>query len=405
MRSSRLVKACLEELEAMRASGTLKRERILESAQGATIRVNGRFVVNLASNNYLGLANDRGVVDAAKAALENRGFGLASVRFICGTQDIHKELEREIADFHGMDDAILFPSAFDANAGLFEALLTEEDAVLSDALNHASIIDGIRLCKAARVRYAHGDLEDLERKLRQLDNKGTRLIATDGAFSMDGDIANLGDLRSIADAHGAFLMIDECHATGVLGQTGRGTPELFGGVKPDILTSTLGKALGGGTGGYAAGPQAVVDVLRNKSRPYLFSNSVSPAVVAASLAVFDKLKATPDLVTTLRRNTHRFRSAMTEHGFVVSGHPDHPIAPVALGDAKLTNRFADALLEEGVFVVGFSYPVVPKGAARLRCQISASHSDDQIDKAVDAFNNVRESLGIPYHHPTISSDE
>ena len=290
-----------------------------------------------------------------------------------------------------MDDAILYPSAFDANAGIFEALLTKEDAVFSDALNHASIIDGIRLAKAQRFRYNHLDIADLREKLKS--SARVKLIVTDGAFSMDGDIAPLDELRQAADDYGAYLLIDECHATGILGATGRGTPEHFN-VRADLITSTLGKALGGGTGGYTAGLQAVIDLLRNKSRPYLFSNSVSPVVVAASLQVFDHLQEHTDLVAKLRRNTHHFRSAMTNKGFKLSGHPDHPIAPVVLGDAILTSRFADALLEEGVFVIGFSYPVVPKDQARIRCQISAAHSPDQIDTAVNAFAKVGKDLGI-----------
>mmetsp|Transcript_4678 Transcript_4678/g.14600 ORF Transcript_4678/g.14600 Transcript_4678/m.14600 type:complete len:413 (-) Transcript_4678:62-1300(-) len=395
--ASSLEAVCRAELEAMKMDGTFKTERVLESAQSDAIRVNGKTCLNFASNNYLGLASDANVIKAAKDGLDARGFGLASVRFIAGTQDIHKRLEARISAFHGTEDAILFPSAFDANAGIFEALLGPEDAVFSDALNHASIIDGIRLCKAKRFRYAHLDLADLRAKLQSCDAR-VKLIATDGAFSMDGDVAPLAELRAVADEAEAFLLIDECHATGILGRTGRGTPELYN-AQPDVITSTLGKALGGGTGGYAAGPSAVVELLRNKARPYLFSNSVSPAVVAASLHVFERrllsAKADANPVEALLRNTHRFRQGMQASGFRLSGHPDHPIVPVLLDDAKLTTQVADALLQDhGIFVVGFSYPVVPKGAARIRCQISATHTTDQIDTALAAFAAVGTELGL-----------
>lgn len=393
-RVHKLAEVCRGSLEEMERAGTRKYERVLTSAQGPTVTIDGRQVVNLCSNNYLGLCSDPDVLDAAQAAVATHGLGCASVRFICGTQSLHKTLERKIADFHGMDDCILFPSCFDANAAFFEAVLTADDAVFSDALNHASIIDGIRLCKAKRHRYQHLDLADLRQQL----SVGARLklVVTDGAFSMDGDVARLDDIRHLCDEFDAVLLVDESHATGILGPTGRGTPELFH-VQPDVICSTLGKALGGGTGGYTAGPSDVIALLRNKARPYLFSNTVAPPIVAAAIAVFDKLATNTsetdnDLVSTLRRNTHRFRDGLQAAGFEVSGHRDHPIAPVMLGDAHLATQMANRLFDEGIFAVGFSYPVVPHGKARIRCQLSAAHTLDHVDAAIAAFAKVKAEM-------------
>jgi len=385
-------------LAAMREAGTYKKERVVTSAQGPTVCVAGRDgdVINLCSNNYLGLANDPAVVSAAQQALQTHGSGLASVRFICGTQELHKDLEDAITKFHGTEDTILYPSCFDANAGFFEALLTTEDAIISDALNHASIIDGIRLCKAERFRYKHLDAADLREKLQMSVCKRFKVVVTDGAFSMDGDVAPLGAIRKVCDEFGALLFVDECHATGFLGASGRGTPELFG-VHADVINSTLGKALGGATGGYTTGSKAVVETLRNKSRPYLFSNALAPSAAAAALKVFEILddpKVGAQLVERIRSNTHFFRNEMTKAGFTLSGHFDHPIAPVMLGDARLAVKMADSLLEKGVFVVGFSYPVVPHNTARIRCQISAAHSTEQLQAAVDAFVDVGREVGV-----------
>jgi glycine C-acetyltransferase len=383
-------------LRGMQDDGTYKVERVISTPQETSISASGLDdVINFCANNYLGLSNHPDLVEAAKSTLDTHGFGLSSVRFICGTQDIHKELERRISRYHGMEDTILFPSCFDANAGLFEAILTAEDAVISDALNHASIIDGIRLCKAQRHRYEHLDMVSLESELVRAGENGARhkLIVTDGAFSMDGDIAPLDDIRALADKHGAMIFIDECHATGFMGPEGRGTDTHFG-VEVDIINSTLGKALGGGTGGYTSGPQEIIDTLRQKARPYLFSNSLAPAMVGASIKVFDMLESgETDIVGQVKRNTHLFRDRMTEAGFEISGNRDHPIAPVMLGDAKLASQMADAMLKRGVFVIGFSYPVVPEGAARIRCQISAAHTDEQINKTVDAFIEVGKQFG------------
>ncbi|EQC33676.1 2-amino-3-ketobutyrate coenzyme A ligase [Saprolegnia diclina VS20] len=381
-----LLERLSEEVRAIKAAGTYKTERVISSAQGATITVNGRHVLNFCANNYLGLSNDPEVVAAAKAALDSHGFGLSSVRFICGTQDIHKQLEAAIAAFHGTDDAILFPSCFDANAGLFEAILGPDDAVISDELNHASIIDGIRLCKAQRFRFKHMDLADLEAQLVATQHCRTRLIATDGAFSMDGDVAPLQGICDLADKYKAHVFIDECHATGFFGATGRGSDE-YCGVRGriDIINSTLGKALGGGTGGYTTGRQAVIDLLRQRARPYLFSNSVAPAVVGASLKVFEILTRSSAYVEKIRANTHRFRDRMTAAGFTLTGARDHPIVAVMLGDARAATDLADRLLDQGIYVIGFSFPVVPKGKARIRVQLSAAHSLDDVDKCVDAF--------------------
>jgi glycine C-acetyltransferase len=317
------------------------------------------------------------------------------VRFICGTQDIHKRLEKTISEFHGTDDTILYPSCFDANAGLFEAILTPDDAIISDQLNHASIIDGVRLCKAARYRYEHSNMEELEEILASTQDKGVRLIATDGAFSMDGDVAKLKEICDLADKYDAIVFIDECHATGFLGATGRGTPELCGvDGRVHIINSTLGKALGGATGGYTAGPQAVIDTLRQRARPYLFSNTLAPSVVGASQKVFDMLMKDSSLVERVRTLTHRFRDGLESAGFTVSGDRDHPICPVMLGDARLASDMADAMLTRGIYVIGFSYPVVPQGAARIRTQISAAHTEEDVDRCVAAFVEVGKEMGV-----------
>jgi glycine C-acetyltransferase len=383
------------ELDDLKAEGLFKSERVITSQQQAEITVaDGAEVLNLCANNYLGLANHPAVMEAAKRGIDERGFGLASVRFICGTQDIHKELERRIAAFLGTEDAILYASAFDANGGLFETLLGPEDAVISDALNHASIIDGIRLCKAQRYRFANDDMADLEAKLKEAQDARFRLIATDGVFSMDGVVANLEAICDLADRYDALVMVDDCHATGFLGEEGRGSPELRGVTgRVDIVTSTLGKALGGATGGFTAARREVVDWLRQRSRPYLFSNSVAPPVVAASLAVLDLLEGSGELRERLRENAAYFRSAMTAAGFDLVGD-GHPIIPVMTYDAALASRMADRLLEEGIYVIAFSYPVVPKGQARIRTQMSALHTRAQLDRAVDAFTRVGRELGV-----------
>lgn len=385
------------ELEAMKAAGTYKRERVITSQQSAHIKVStgSGEVLNFCANNYLGLANHPALIEAAKATLDSHGFGLSSVRFICGTQDIHKKLERTIADFHGMEDAILFPSCFDANAGIFEALLTKDDAIISDSLNHASIIDGIRLCKAQRHLYNHMDMVDLEAKLQAAQNARVRLIVTDGVFSMDGDVAPLKEIVALGKKYDARIFIDECHATGFFGPTGRGTDEYWGvHGEIDIINSTLGKALGGATGGYITGKAEVVDLMRNKARPYLFSNTVAPAVVGASLKVFDMISKDHSYVEKVRKLTHRFRTKMTAAGFTLRGAMDHPICPVMLGDARLAAEFADEMLKKGVYVIGFSFPVVPKGLARIRTQVSAAHSEADIDFAVNAFIEVGKAKGV-----------
>jgi len=385
------------ELAGIEEAGTYKKERVIISDQSSEISVleSEEPVLNFCANNYLGLANDQRLKDVAADTIQTHGFGLASVRFICGTQDIHKKLERKIAEFHGTEDSILFPSCFDANAGLFEAVLTAEDAVLSDSLNHASIIDGVRLCKAKRFRYAHLDMEDLEKQLIESQSCRHRLIATDGAFSMDGDVAPLKEICDLADKYDAKVFIDECHATGFLGATGKGTDELCGVQgRVDIINSTLGKALGGATGGYTAASQEVVDLLRQRARPYLFSNTLAPAVVGASIKVFEMLTESSELVEKLKTNTHRFRDRMGEAGFTLSGNRDHPICPVMLGDARLASQLADALLKKRIYVVGFSFPVVPKGKARIRVQMSAAHSVDQVDECVDAFIETGREMKI-----------
>jgi len=375
--------------------GLWKRERALASPQRARVRTSdGRDVLNLCANNYLGLADHPEVVQAAKEALDRWGFGLASVRFICGTQEIHKELEEALSRFHGTEDTILYGSCFDANGGLFETLLSTEDAVISDELNHASIIDGIRLCKATRLRYRHNDMADLEDKLREAQSSRYRLIATDGVFSMDGTVANLGTICDLADRYGAMVMVDECHAAGFLGETGRGTPEHCGVLgRVDVITGTLGKALGGGSGGYTTGRQLIVDLLRQRSRPYLFSNSLTPSIVAASLKALEIASRSTDLRDRLERNTLRFRAALTSRGLAIKPG-SHPIVPVMIGDAALSQKAADRLFDRGLYVIGFFYPVVPHGTARIRTQVSAAHTEDDLDFAVEQFAAVRDELGF-----------
>ena len=382
------------ELDEIREAGLWKGERIIEGPQGARVAVGGREVLNFCANNYLGLANDPALVRAAQEGLARWGFGLASVRFICGTQSIHKDLEAAIARFLGMEDAILYTSCFDANGGLFETLLGEGDAVISDALNHASIIDGIRLCRAERHRYEHGDMSGLERVLEKTRGARTRLIATDGVFSMDGDVAPLADICRLADRYDALVMVDDSHATGFFGPTGRGTPEhcdVAGRV--DIITSTLGKALGGASGGFTAARREIVSLLRQRSRPYLFSNTLPPALVSASLACLDLLSRSAAPRDRLAANTRWFRRAMTEAGFQIRPG-EHPIVPIMLGDARLAHQMAADLLEAGIYVVGFSYPVVPKGQARIRVQISAAHEPDHLERAVAAFVKVARAHGV-----------
>jgi glycine C-acetyltransferase len=379
-----------EELDAIEAEGLYKRERVLESPQQARVRVSGREVVNFCANNYLGFADDPRIVAAAKDALDEYGYGMASVRFICGTETVHARLEARISAFLGTEATILYSSCFDANGGLFETLLSEEDAVVSDALNHASIIDGIRLCRAKRFRYANRDMEDLESQLDDAAGARRRLIATDGVFSMDGYLAPLGRICELAERHGAMVMVDDSHAVGVLGEGGRGTPTLHGVAdRVDVVTGTLGKALGGASGGYVSGRAEIVELLRQRSRPYLFSNSLAPPIAAASLVALDLIESSDDLRARLAENTAWLRSEMESAGFdVLPG--EHPIVPVIVGDAALATKMADALLERGIYVIGFSYPVVPRGAARIRVQVSAAHSREDLEAAVAAFKDVRQ---------------
>jgi glycine C-acetyltransferase len=385
------------ELESIREQGLFKSERIITSPQTAQIRLDdGRDVLNFCANNYLGLADHPEVIAAAKAALDSHGFGMASVRFICGTQDLHKELEAKIAAFFGKQDTILYAACFDANGGLFEPLLGEEDAIVSDSLNHASIIDGVRLCKARRYRYGNCDMADLEKQLKQARADGARniLISTDGVFSMDGHIAPLDEITALAAKYEALVHIDECHATGFLGATGRGSAEVKGVLeKIDIITGTLGKALGGALGGFTTGRAEVIGMLRQRSRPYLFSNSLPPPVVAAGIKVFDMLAGADDLRRTLVENTAYFRQRMTEAGFDLRPG-EHPIVPVMLYDAPLAQRFAARLLDEGIYAIGFFFPVVPQGQARIRTQMSAAHAREHLDLAVDAFTRVGRELGV-----------
>ncbi|HET6162782.1 MAG TPA: glycine C-acetyltransferase [Planctomycetota bacterium] len=383
-----------KELQEIRDAGLWKEERVILSPQAAKIRVQQGEVLNFCANNYLGLSSHPGLVKAAQDALGRYGLGMSSVRFICGTQDIHKELEKKIAHFLGFDDAILYSSCFDANGGVFETLLKEDSAVISDELNHASIIDGIRLCKAERLRYKHLDLADLEAKLVAAKGAKIRLVVTDGVFSMDGDIAPLAEIANLCEKHDALLMVDDSHATGFIGKTGRGTPEHCGVQgRVDLLSSTLGKALGGSAGGFVAAKAGIVALLRQRSRPYLFSNTVAPPIVAATIAVFDLIAGSTALRDKLEANTKWFREQMTKAGFQIRPGV-HPICPLMLGDAKLAQTFAKELLPEGIYVIGFSFPVVPMGQARIRVQISAGHERDHLEKAVAAFTKVGKRLGV-----------
>ena len=380
-------------LEEIKSQGLFKTERVITSPQDAHIAITGgKRVLNMCANNYLGLADHPALIAAAKEALETHGFGMASVRFICGTQDIHKELEAALTKFLGTEDTILYPSCFDANGGLFETLLTEKDAVISDELNHASIIDGIRLCKAQRFRYKHNDMADLEAQLRAANDARFRLIATDGCFSMDGTIANLAAICDLAEKYNALTMIDDAHATGFLGKTGRGTHQYRGVMgRIDIITGTLGKALGGASGGFTSGRKEIVDLLRQRSRPYLFSNTIAPPVVAASLKALELLSASTELRDKLEENTKYFRAALTERGLTIKPGV-HPIVPIMIGDAAKSQKFAARMLEKGVYVIGFFYPVVPHGTARIRTQVSAAHSREDLEFAVNAFAEVNEEV-------------
>jgi len=382
------------ELTEIETAGLLKKERVIASEQGAEIIVGGKSVLNFCANNYLGLSSHPKVVEAAKKYIDLRGFGMSSVRFICGTQDIHKELEKKIADFLGTEDTILYAAAFDANGGVFEPLFNEQDAIISDALNHASIIDGVRLCKAQRYRYEHNNMADLEAKLIESKELRSRIIVTDGTFSMDGTIAQLDKICDLADKYDAIVMIDECHSSGFLGKTGRGTHEyrnVMGRI--DIITGTLGKALGGASGGFTSGKKEVIEMLRQRSRPYLFSNTLAPSIVGASIAVLDMISETTALRDKLEYNTTYFREKMTTAGFDIKPG-DHPIVPIMLYDAVVAQNFASKLLEEGIYVIGFFFPVVAKGLARIRVQLSAAHEQTHLDKAIDAFVKVGKELGV-----------
>ncbi|AWW29935.1 glycine C-acetyltransferase [Echinicola strongylocentroti] len=386
-----------KELKEISDAGLYKTERVITSPQAAEITTEGgKKVLNFCANNYLGLSSHPKVIDAAKKAIDTHGYGMSSVRFICGTQDIHKELEKKISEFLGTEDTILYAAAFDANGGVFEPILGAEDAIISDALNHASIIDGVRLCKAMRFRYKHNDMEDLEAQLKDANEKGAKqkIIVTDGAFSMDGTIAQMDKIVELAEKYGALVMSDECHSTGFIGKTGRGVHELKGVMgKMDIITGTLGKALGGASGGFTSGRKEIIDILRQRSRPYLFSNTLAPAITGASIAVFDLLSETTELRDKLEENTTYFREKMTEAGFDIKPGV-HPIVPIMLYDAVLSQQMAEKLLERGVYVIGFYFPVVPKGQARIRVQISAAHDREHLDAAIDAFTEVGKELGV-----------
>lgn len=389
-----LVKRIAAEVEEIKAAGLYKTERIIESPQGAEILVAGKTVLNFCANNYLGLSSHPKVIAAAHKAIDERGYGMSSVRFICGTQDIHKELEQKLSAFLGTEDTILYAAAFDANGGVFEPLFNEEDALISDSLNHASIIDGVRLCKAQRFRYEHNNMEDLEAKLKEAADCRNRIIITDGSFSMDGTIAQLDKIVALAEQYDAAIMVDECHSSGFLGKTGRGTHEYRGVMgKIDIITGTLGKALGGALGGFTSGRKEIIEMLRQKSRPYLFSNTLAPSIVGASIAVLDMLTETTDLRDQLEFNTRYFRTKMTEAGFDIKPG-DHPIVPIMLYDAVLAQKMAARLLEEGIYVIGFFYPVVAKGQARIRVQLSAAHTQAHLDKAIAAFTKIGKELGV-----------
>ena len=392
--NEKFVSRIKKEVIEIETAGLLKKERIITSEQGAEIIVNGKTVLNFCANNYLGLSSHPKVIEAAHKAIDTHGYGMSSVRFICGTQDIHKELEQKIAAFLGTEDTILYAAAFDANGGVFEPLFNEEDAIISDTLNHASIIDGVRLCKAQRYRYEHNNMQDLENKLKETANLRSRIIVTDGSFSMDGTIAQLDSICDLADKYDAIVMIDECHSSGFLGKTGRGTHEyrnVMGRI--DIITGTLGKALGGASGGFTSGRKEIIEMLRQRSRPYLFSNTVAPSIVGASIAVLDMLTETTELRDKLEFNTNYFRTKMTEAGFDIK-KGDHPIVPIMLYEATVAQSFAAKLLEEGIYVIGFFYPVVAKGLARIRVQLSAAHHKEHLDKAIAAFTKVGKELGV-----------
>jgi glycine C-acetyltransferase len=392
--NNKFVQRIASEVSEIETAGLLKKERIINSEQGAEIIVGGKNVINFCANNYLGLSAHPKVVAAAKKYIDIRGYGMSSVRFICGTQDIHKELEKKLSEFLGTEDTILYAAAFDANGGLFEPLFNEEDAIISDTLNHASIIDGVRLCKAQRYRYEHNNMADLEIKLKETAHLRNRIIVTDGSFSMDGTIAQLDKICDLADQYDAIVMIDECHSSGFLGKTGRGTHEHRGVMgRIDIITGTLGKALGGASGGFTSGRKEIIEMLRQRSRPYLFSNTVAPSIVGASIAVLNMLRETTELRDKLAINTQYFRSKMTEAGFDIKPG-EHPIVPIMLYDAKLAQDFASKLLEEGIYVIGFFFPVVAKGQARIRVQLSAAHDIQQLDKAIAAFTKVGLELGV-----------
>jgi len=392
--NQKFVERLATEIDEIKSSGLFKTERIIASEQGAEIMVNGKTVLNFCANNYLGLSAHPKVIEAAKKYIDYRGYGLSSVRFICGTQDIHKELEQKISSFLGTEDSILYAAAFDANGGVFEPLFNEQDAIISDALNHASIIDGVRLCKAQRYRYEHNNMADLEAKLKESAHLRSRIIVTDGSFSMDGTIAQLDKICDLADKYDAIVMIDECHSSGFLGKSGRGTHEyrnVMGRI--DIITGTLGKALGGASGGFTSGRKEIIEMLRQRSRPYLFSNTVAPSIVGASIAVLDLLSSTTELRDKLEYNTKYFRTKMTEAGFDIKPG-DHPIVPIMLYDAVLAQNFAAKLLEEGIYVIGFFFPVVAKGQARIRVQLSAAHEQQHLDKAIAAFTKVGKALAV-----------
>lgn len=397
MYSNKLKTHLQDEIKDIKDEGLYKKERIITSPQDAVIKINtGQEVINFCANNYLGLSSHPEVVQAAKDTLDSHGFGMSSVRFICGTQDIHKELEKKIADFYQTEDTILYAAAFDANGGIFEPLLTKEDAIISDSLNHASIIDGVRLCKAGRYRYENSNMDDLETQLKEADKNGARfkIIVTDGVFSMDGMLAPLDAMCDLAERYDALVMIDDCHATGFIGKTGRGTLEEKGVMgRIDIITGTLGKALGGAMGGYTTGKKEIIEMLRQRSRPYLFSNSLAPAIVGASIKVFDMLEKDTTLRDKLEENTNYFKKGIKAAGFdIIDG--DSAIVPVMLHDAKLSQEMADKLLDEGIYVIGFFYPVVPKGKARIRVQLSAAHSREHLDKAIQAFTKIGKELNV-----------
>lgn len=383
-----------QEMQEIEAAGLFKKERVITSDQGPEITVNGKTVLNFCANNYLGLSSHPAIIEAAHKAIDTYGYGMSSVRFICGTQDIHKELEKKIADFLGTEDTILYAAAFDANGGLFEPLFNEQDAIISDSLNHASIIDGVRLCKAQRHRYEHNSMPDLEEKLKATQHLRSRIIVTDGSFSMDGTIAQLDVICNLADQYNAIVMIDECHSSGFLGKTGRGTHEYRGVMgRIDIITGTLGKALGGASGGFTSGKKEIIEMLRQRSRPYLFSNTLMPGIVGASIAVFDMLTETTQLRDKLEANSKYFRTKMTEAGFDIKPG-DHPIVPIMLYEATVAQEFAARLLDEAVYVIGFFYPVVAKGLARIRVQLSAAHEQHHLDHAIAAFTKVGKELGV-----------